>query len=241
MFEVIITMLHRYSRLELIVGKEGFQRLANSTVAVFGLGGVGGGAVEALARAGVGNLVLVDFDTVCVTNINRQIIALESTIGRPKTEVMEERVKEINPDCQTICYNTKYTAENSSQLLSTSYDYVIDAIDMVTSKLHLIESCYQQRIPIISAMGAGNKLDPTKLQVVDISQTHICPLARVVRTELRKRGINQGIQVVYSTERPIRHNQGQNSRTPGSSSVVPPVAGFIMASVVIRSILGIEG
>lgn len=240
-------MLHRFSRLELIVGENGLQRLANSTVAVFGVGGVGGGAVEALARAGVGNLVLIDYDTVCVTNINRQIIALESTVGQPKVDVMYQRVQEINPACNVVCYNTTYTAENADQLLAASYDYVIDAIDMVTSKLHLIESCYRQNIPVISAMGAGNKLDPTKLQVVDLSDTHTCPLAKVVRIELRKRGIRQGIPVVFSTERPISPTQGEAGRentgrklTPGSSSVVPPVAGFIMASVVIREILGIK-
>lgn len=239
-------MLHRFSRLEMIVGSSGLQKLADAKVAVFGLGGVGGSAAEALARSGIGSLVIIDYDQVCLTNINRQVIAVQSTVGRYKVEVMKERIKEINPECNVICYNSTYTPETASELLAADYDYVIDAIDMVTSKLDLLERCYNQQIPIISAMGAGNKLDPTKLEIVDISKTHTCPLAKVVRLELRKRGIAGGIKVVFSSERPLRPIQGESESStsgrrsiPGSSAVVPPVSGYLMASVVIREILGV--
>ncbi len=254
-----IVLLHRFSRTELIIGKSGLERLAHAQVAVFGIGGVGGTAAEALARSGVGRLVLIDYDDVCLTNINRQVIALQSTVGQAKVDVMQERIKAINPKCEVIVYKEFYKPERAHYLLQPDYSYVLDAIDTVSAKLDLLERCYRQGIPVISAMGAGNKLDPTKLEVVDISKTHTCPLAKVVRKELRKRWISKGIQTVFSTELPlpiqadatnckescICPNKDQlefvctkRRSIPGSSAVVPPVAGYLMASVVIRDILG---
>ena len=224
-----------YARTEMLLGKDGTDRLRAAHVAVFGVGGVGGFAVEALVRAGVGSITLVDADTVSLSNINRQIIATHKTVGRYKTEVMRERIGEINPDCKVKCHNLFYSEENDGISLS-DFDYVIDAIDSVRAKLHLIESAIKCHTPIISAMGAGNKLDPTRFTVTDISKTHGCPLAKVIRTELRRRGINR-LKVVFSDEEPIRK---EGERTPGSVSFVPSVAGLILAGEVIKDIARIS-
>ncbi|MBB6217128.1 tRNA A37 threonylcarbamoyladenosine dehydratase [Anaerosolibacter carboniphilus] len=247
--------LHAFSRSELIIGTENLEKLKNSKVAVFGIGGVGTFAVEGLARTGVGSFVLVDDDDICLTNINRQIHALRSTVGKSKVDVMKERVLEINPKATIETHKMLYTAETAEQLLSDDYDYVIDAIDMVTAKLDLVERCSKRGIKIISSMGAGNKLDPTRFEVTDIYKTSICPLAKVMRKELRKRGV-ESLKVVYSKEEPIEPKQinadcktncicPNKDRTctvrhqiPGSIGFVPSVAGLIIASVVVRDLIG---
>jgi tRNA A37 threonylcarbamoyladenosine dehydratase len=250
---------HRFSRMQLLVGKSALDRLAGASVAVFGIGGVGSYAVEALARAGIGSLTLVDFDDICATNINRQIHALENTIGRSKVEVMAERCRQINPACRIIPRHAFYQAETAPELLPSGCDYVLDCIDHITAKLHLIENCVKQRIPVISSMGAANKLDPTQIKVADISATEKCRLARIIRKELRRRGINQGVQVVYSTEEfrplsdeahvcadncicPNREEQRWNCNDRrvilGSSSYIPPIFGLTMAGVVIQQLIG---
>lgn len=231
-------MVHRFSRTELLIGKDGLEVLDSAKVAVFGVGGVGSFAVEALARAGVGGLVLIDHDDVCVTNINRQIHALESTVGRPKVEVLRERVLDINPDARVEAVKRLYCAQNAEELLSDSYDYVVDAIDMVSSKLNLIARCDSLNIPIISSMGAGNKLDPTLFRVADIYETSVCPLARVMRKELRSRGIDT-LKVVYSTESPLVQKGLQNVKYTGSISFVPSVVGLIIAGEVVKDLLTI--
>ncbi|MDD2335360.1 MAG: tRNA threonylcarbamoyladenosine dehydratase, partial [Geobacteraceae bacterium] len=192
--------LHRLSRTEILLGTEGVEKLRHATVAVFGLGGVGGYAAEALCRAGVGRLVIVDFDDICLTNINRQIIALDDTVGKPKALVMAERMKRINPAVDVVPCQDFYSAENSDFLLSEKYDYVLDAIDHITSKLHLIRSCYECGLPIISSMGAASKVDPSLIRVADIAHTHKCRLAKIIRKLLKKQGIEQGVKVVFSTE-----------------------------------------
>ncbi len=237
-------MLHAFSRSEMLIGEEGLKKLKESKVAVFGIGGVGSYTVEALARSGVGKLVLVDHDEVCVSNINRQIHATSKTVGQSKAELMKARVLEINPNIEVIAYKEIYTAETASKLLDESYDYVVDAIDMVTSKIDLIERTKAMGIPIISAMGAANKLDPTKLVVTDIYKTSMCPLAKVMRSELRKKGIKK-LKVVYSTEQPIKPNQnlvhggaGAGRRqTPGSMVFVTATSGLIIGAEVIRDLL----
>ena len=237
-------MLHAFSRSEMLIGEEGLKKLKESKVAVFGIGGVGSYTVEALARSGVGKLVLVDHDEVCVSNINRQIHATSKTVGQSKAELMKARVLEINPNIEVIAYKEMYTAETASKLLDESYDYVVDAIDMVTSKINLIERTKAMGIPIISAMGAANKLDPTKLVVTDIYKTSMCPLAKVMRSELRKKGIKK-LKVVYSTEQPIKPNQnlvhggaGAGRRqTPGSMVFVTATSGLIIGAEVIRDLL----
>ena len=230
------------TRTGLIIGEDGLEKLKNSKVAVFGVGGVGSFAAEALARAGVGNLTLIDFDTVDITNINRQIPALHSTIGKAKVDIMKERILDINPDININIFKEKYNAETSEMILGDGYDYVIDAIDMVTSKIHLVEACIKKNIRIICSMGMGNKLDPTKIEVTDIHKTHTCPLAKVMRKELRDRRIKK-LKVVYSTEQPCELKERiMNGRkiTPGSISFVPSVSGLTLASVVVRELLGIE-
>lgn len=217
------------------------ERLQHSTVAVFGVGGVGSYAVEALARAAVGRLVLVDFDTVCASNINRQIHALEETVGQVKVEVMARRCRSINPQLKVEAHHMAYTAETSEELLGAGYDYVLDCIDNISAKLHLIQSCFERGLPIISSMGAANKLDPAQVQVADISATKKCRLARTMRKELRKRGIERGIKVVYSTEefRPLTGpDAAQRKPLLGSSSYLPPLFGLTMAGVVIRELIG---
>lgn len=192
-------MLHPFSRTELLIGAEGLEKLKNSVVAIFGIGGVGSFTAEALARSGVYRIVLIDGDDICLTNINRQIHALHSTVGKSKAEIMKARILDINPKAEVIIYKEYYNSENAGKLLSNNYDYVIDAIDTIDSKLDLIERCKKRSIPIISAMGAGNKLDPTKLEVDDIYNTSNCPLAKIMRKQLRKRGI-KNLKVVYSKE-----------------------------------------
>jgi tRNA A37 threonylcarbamoyladenosine dehydratase len=240
----------RFDRLALLVGETGLSRLRQASVAVFGLGGVGSYAVEALVRGGVGRLTLIDFDQVDITNCNRQIHAHDGTIGHPKALVMAERCRSINPGLQVEPLQAFYSQETSEELLLRGYDYVLDCIDHITAKLHLIEACVSRRLPIISSMGAANKLDPTRIHVADLADTHKCRLARILRRELRRRGIHGGVKTVYSTElfRPLsagRSNAAaetagnyQCQRAPlGSSSVIPPLFGLTMAGEVIRELL----
>jgi len=225
-------MSDAFSRTALLIGADGLARLEASTVAVIGIGGVGSFAVEALARSGLGGLVLVDDDSVCATNINRQVPALHSTVGRPKVEVMLERVLDINPRIRVEALKLRYDADSGEGILRPGLSYVVDAIDTVSSKIDLIVRARRAGIPIISSMGAGNKLDPTRLEVADISATSICPLARVIRKELRKRGI-ESLKVVYSRETPARLSP------PGSVAFVPSAAGLIIAAEVVRDLLAL--
>ena len=230
-------MMDWEKRTSLVVGDEGIEKLNNASVIIFGVGGVGGFAAEAIARAGVGNITIIDFDDVDITNINRQIIALHSTVGKMKVDVFKERIKDINPNVNITAIAEKYTPEDGEELLSDDYDY---AIDMITSKIHLIETCTKKGIKIISSMGMGNKLDPTKIELTDIYKTSMCPLARVMRRELKNRGIKK-LKVVYSTEKAIEPKEkimNGNKMTAGSVSFVPSVAGLIMASAVINDLLG---
>ncbi|WP_296647297.1 tRNA threonylcarbamoyladenosine dehydratase [Romboutsia sp. 13368] len=227
------------TRTSLIIGDEGVDKLKNSSVIVFGVGGVGSFAAEAIARAGVGNLTIVDFDDVDITNINRQLPALHSTVGKYKVEVMKERILDINPNINIKAIKEVYNKDTSDSILNEKYDYVVDAIDMVTSKIHLIETCKNKGMDIISSMGMGNKLDPTKIEVTDIHKTTICPLARVMRKELKDRKIKK-LKVVYSTEQPAELKKkvlNGKKVTPGSISFVPSVGGLIIASVVINDLL----
>ena len=240
----------QFSRIRMLVGEEAIERLKNSRVAVFGLGGVGGYAVEALARSGVGHLDLVDDDRVCESNLNRQIIATWSTIGRLKTDVAKERVVKINPHCEVTLYQTFVDASTIDQFDFSLFDYVIDAVDTVTAKLLIIERCKEANIPVISCMGAGNKLDPTAFRVTDISKTKVCPLTRVMRRELKKRGIDH-VKVVYSEEEAMtpaaaeepeetENTEAKTRRrraTPGSVAFVPSVTGLIAAGEVIKDLI----
>src|SRR3954447_13926015 len=243
-------MLHQFSRNELAIGKEGLDILKNSTVAVLGIGGVGSFSAEALARSGVGKLILIDKDDVDITNVNRQVIALLSTVGRPKVELMKERIADINPDCEVIALKIFYTEETYEEIFGYNLDFVIDASDTISYKIHLMKECLQRKIPIISSMGAANKMDPTRFQIADISKTHTDPIAKVVRTRLRKEGIKKGIPVVFSDESPIvirediRKEVGKEDAVirkaqlpPSSNAFVPSVAGLIMASYVVRQLL----
>lgn len=236
-------MEESFIRTEMLIGKEALERLKNSTVAVFGIGGVGGFVTEALARCGIGKLVLVDFDTVSISNINRQIIALNSTVNKLKVDVIRDRIKDINPDIQVKTYAEVFNKDSSDKIMNNELDYVVDAIDMVSSKIHLIELCKKMNIPIISSMGTGNKINPTMLEVGDIYDTSICPLARVMRRELRKRDV-ESLKVVYSKEVPIKRNEympKDNSRpVPASISFVPSCAGLIIASEVVKDLAKIE-
>jgi tRNA A37 threonylcarbamoyladenosine dehydratase len=231
-----------FARTELLLGEEGMQKLRAAHVAVFGIGGVGGYVVEALARSGVGELTLVDNDVVSETNLNRQIIALHSTVGRYKTEVMAERIREINPDCKVHAVNLFYTDETKDRFDFSTFDYAVDAIDTLRGKLSIVEQAKQAKIPVISSMGAGNKLDPTAFEVADISKTSVCPLARAMRRELKKRGLS-GLKVVYSKEEPISVGdtgedlpEGKKS-LPGSVAFVPSVVGLIIAGEVVKDIV----
>lgn len=237
-------MLHEYSRTEALIGEEGVQKLAGSKVIVFGIGGVGSYVVEALARCGIGSLTLVDDDVVAVTNMNRQLIALHSTIGQPKTKAAKERIHDIDPEIIVHTYETFYGPKTKEFFDFSEYDYVVDAIDTVTSKLTLIEEAYRTGTRIISCMGTGNKLDPSMFEITDISKTNTCPLAKVVRTELRKRGIKR-CKVLFSKELPVKslkstgETKGSTDRpVPGSISFVPSVAGLMIAGEVVRDILG---
>lgn len=230
-----------FSRTELILGKEAMERLARARVAVFGIGGVGGYAAEALARSGVGALDLVDNDTVSESNINRQIIALHSTVGKYKTDAAAERLRDINPNIGLVLYRTFFMPENAAEFDFTQYDYVVDAIDTVTGKIELVMRAQAAGVPIICAMGAGNKLDPTAFEVSDIYSTSVCPLARVMRYELKKRGV-KALKVVYSREKPIvPAESGENSpkgkAIPGSTAFVPSVVGLIIAGEVVKDIV----
>lgn len=229
-------------RTEMLLGKKSVDRLKSKRVIVFGVGGVGGYVCEALARTGVGEIILVDNDTVSLSNINRQIIALHSTVGRSKVEVMKERILDINPQIKVEAYNTFFTPETSGEFDFTSYDYVVDAIDTVKGKIELVVLCNNANTPIISSMGAGNKLDPCAFKVSDIYKTSVCPLARVMRTELKKRGIKK-LKVVYSEEKPISQEISESTekkRTPASVAFVPSVVGLIVASEVIKDLINEE-
>lgn len=253
-------MLNQFSRTELIFGKEAMEKLANSRVAIFGIGGVGGYTAEALARSGVGTLDLIDDDRVCLTNINRQIFATRKTVGKLKIDVAKERLFEINPDMTVNTYKTFYMPETADQFDFTQYDYIVDAIDTVTGKIELVMNANKCRTPIICSMGAGNKVDPTLFQVADIYSTSVCPLARVMRYELKKRGIRK-LKVVYSTEKPMTpvddmaisckqhcicppgtaRKCTQRNQVPGSNAFVPSVVGLIIAGEVIKDITGVRG
>ena len=230
-------MLNEFSRTELLLGSEKLNKLKNSTVAVFGVGGVGGYVAEALARCGVGHIVLVDNDVVSLTNLNRQVIALQSTIGMPKTEVMKNRITDINPSAVVEVKNCFYLPETSGEFDFSKYDYVVDAIDTVTGKLQLVMQANECGTPIISSMGTGNKLDPTAFEVADIYKTSVCPLARVMRYELKKRGIKK-LKVVYSKEKPvdIGNVEIDGGKNVGSIAFVPSVAGLIIASEVVKDL-----
>lgn len=234
-------MPNPFSRTALLIGEDQIENLKTRRIAVFGVGGVGGYVVEALARTGIGHLVLIDNDTVSLTNLNRQIIALHSTIGKYKVDVMRERALDINPELEVTVHRCFFLPENSAEFDFSSYDYVVDAVDTVTAKLQIIEMAKTANVPVISCMGAGNKLDPTAFVVTDIANTKICPLARVMRRELKKRGIDH-CKVVYSTEPPITpapSEEETNKRaTPGSVAFVPSVAGLIAAGAVIEDLLG---
>jgi len=248
-------MLHQFSRTELAIGPEGLEALRRSTVAVLGIGGVGSIAVEALARTGIGRIVMIDKDVVDITNINRQIHALLTTIGQPKAELMRERIKLINPECDAVALNMFYTEETCERLFAYPLDYVIDASDTITYKIHLIKECLKRGIPVISSMGAANKMDPTRFRVADISQTKVDPIARVIRRKLREEGIAKGVKVVFSTEEPHKPREDVTRRIvpgnapdirkaknpPASNSFVPPVAGLIMVGEVVRGLLEKHG
>ena len=227
-------MENQFSRTETLIGAESLKKLSNSRVAVFGIGGVGGYVVEALARAGVGALDLVDNDDVNITNINRQIIALHSTIGKSKVEVAKARVLDINPMANVRTHKTFFTPETSNEFDFSRYDYVVDAIDSVTGKIELVLKAQEVNTPIISCLGTGNKLHPEMFEISDIYKTSVCPLAKVMRTELKKRGVKK-LKVLYSKEPPIKH-EGQ--RIPASISFTPPVAGLIIAGEVVRDLMG---
>lgn len=233
-----------FQREELLIGKENLEKLQNSHVIVFGVGGVGGFAVEALVRGGIGELTVVDFDTVDITNINRQIIALQSTIGRPKADVIKERAVSINPEIKIHAVKEKYNSEIRDIFFKDkNYDYVIDAIDLVSCKLDLIETAIKKNIPVISSMGTGNKINPTMLEVADIYKTSVCPLAKVMRKELKDRKIKK-LKVVYSKELPMKpfneNGSREKSKNVGSISFVPSTAGLIIASEVIKDICGLK-
>ena len=236
--------LNEFCRTELLIGEEGIEKLHNSKVIVFGIGGVGSFVVEALTRAGVGNLILVDNDTICISNLNRQIHATQVTVGNVKVEAMKARVLSINPNCNVEAKQEFITADNIQEIIPEDIDYVVDAIDTVTSKLALAEYCYKNDIKLIASMGTGNKMDPTQFRVTDVFKTKVCPLAKVMRTELRKRGVKK-LKVVYSEEIPMVPNKGravpsQKRQTPGSISFVPPVAGMIIGGEVIKDLIGIN-
>ena len=253
-------MLNQFSRTQLIFGKENMEKLSNARVAVFGIGGVGGYTIEALARSGVGTLDLIDDDKICLTNLNRQILATRKTVGKYKVDVAAERIHDINPDCVVNCYKTFYMPDTAEQFDFSQYDYVVDAIDTVTGKIMLVEQAKKSNTPVISSMGAGNKVNPAAFEVADIYETSVCPLAKVMRRELKKRGIKK-LKVVYSKEKPIRPEEDLEiscrthcicppgtERTctvrrdiPGSNAFVPSVVGLIIAGEVVKDITGMNG
>ncbi len=249
-------MIHAFSRTEFLIGKDGLDKLKNSKVAVFGIGGVGTYVVEGLARSGIGHFVLIDHDIICITNINRQIHATTKTIGQAKVDVMKQRILEINPQAEVEVFKCFYLPDKSDDLISDDYDYIVDAVDTITAKIDLVIQAQKRGIPIISCMGAGNKLDPTKFQVADIYKTTMDPLSKVMRRELRRRGI-KSLKVVYSTEQPIKSGESEENsydadvvnpeetgitctnkkHAPGSISFVPSVAGLIIAGEVIKELI----
>lgn len=236
--------MHEFSRTELLLGTEGVEKLKNASVMVFGVGGVGSHCIEALARSGVGKLILIDNDTVSLTNINRQSIAYHSTIGRYKTKVMQERIKDICPEIEVETYERFVLPDNVEELILKQPDYVIDAIDTVTAKLALAELCEKHEISLISCMGTGNKLHPELFEITDITKTSVCPLCKVMRRELKARGIRH-LKVLYSKEKPVdlsgrvsEEEKGNRRSIPGSVSFMPPVAGLLIAGEVIRELAG---
>ncbi len=249
-------MLNQFSRTELLLGKEAMEKLRGSRVAVFGIGGVGGYVCEALVRSGVGAFDLIDDDKVCLTNLNRQIIATGSSVGKYKTEVMKERMLDINPEVKVETHQCFFLPENADTFPFEEYDYVVDAVDTVTAKLELVMKCKEKNVPIISSMGAGNKLDASQFRVADIYKTKVCPLAKVMRRELKKRGVKK-LKVVYSEEQPIRpvedmaiscrthcicppgaaHKCTERRDIPGSVAFVPSVAGLIIAGEVVKDLI----
>ena len=247
-------MLNQFSRTQLLLGEEAMNKLKNSRVAVFGVGGVGGYVCEALARSGVGTFDLIDDDKVCLTNLNRQIIATRKTVGKYKVEVMKERILDINPDAQVNIHQCFFLPENADEFSFDAYDYVVDAVDTVTAKIEIIMQAKKKEVPVISSMGAGNKLDPTAFRVADIYKTKVCPLAKVMRRELKKRGVKK-LKVVYSEEQPIqdmsiscrancicppgaKHKCTERRAIPGSVAFVPSVVGLIIAGEVVKDIAG---
>ena len=253
-------MLNQFSRTQLLLGQDGMEQLHQARVAVFGIGGVGGYTVEALARSGIGTLDIIDDDRVCLTNVNRQIYATRKTVGQYKVDVAAERIHEINPDAVVNIYKTFYAPQTAAQFDFTQYDYVVDAIDTVTGKLELIVQAQRAGTPIISCMGAGNKMDPAAFEVADIYKTSVCPLAQVMRRELKKRGVKK-LKVVYSKEPPITPLEDmsisckvhcicppgtvrkctQRRQVPGSNAFVPAAAGLIMAGEVVKDLSAWEG
>ena len=228
-----------HSRTAYVYGEEAINKLSQARVAVFGVGGVGGYICEALCRAGVGHIDVFDRDTVSLSNINRQIIALHSTVGRPKVEVIKERMLDINPDCEINAYNVFYLPENADEFDLSGYDYIADAVDTVAAKLEIAERAHKNGVPVISAMGAGNKTDPTRFEIVDINNTTVCPLARVMRRELKARGIKK-YKVVYSKEEPRKSgviDPESGKAIPGSLSFVPSAMGLIMASAIVNDLV----
>lgn len=239
-------MIHEFSRTELLIGEEGLKRLANATVMVLGVGGVGSHCIEALARSGVGTLILVDNDKVSRTNINRQSIAYLSTVGDYKTKLMKDRIDDICPSINVFTYETFILPENLNEIFEREVDYIVDAIDTVTAKLAVAEYAKEHQIPLISCMGTGNKLHPELFEITDISKTSVCPLCKVMRKELKERGIHH-LKVLYSKEKPVQtsarstgEDKGMRRSLPGSISFVPPVAGLLIAGEVIREIAGVE-
>lgn len=239
-------MIHEFSRTELLIGEEGLNRLANTTVMVLGVGGVGSHCIEALARSGVGTLILVDNDKVSKTNINRQSIAYLSTVGDYKTKLMKDRIDDISPRTNVFTYEKFILPENLHEIFERKVDYIIDAIDTVTTKLAVAEYAKEHHIPLISCMGTGNKLHPELFEIADISKTSVCPLCKVMRKELKERGIHH-LKVLYSKEKPIDtssritgEDKGMRRSLPGSIAFVPPVAGLLIAGEVIREIAGVE-
>lgn len=227
-------MQEQFVRTKLLIGKEAIQKLQQAKIAIFGIGGVGSFVVEALARAGIGELVLIDHDRIAESNINRQIHATHETIGKYKVEEMEKRIKQIYPECKVRTYKVFYQPNSKEKIIDETFNYIIDAVDNVTAKLFIIEQAKKYKIKVISSMGTGNKLDPTKFEVCDISKTTVCPLAKVMRKELKKRKI-EGVKVVYSKEEPIQNDIG----VIGSISFVPSVAGLMMAGEVVKEIIGL--
>ena len=253
-------MLNQFSRTELLIGKEGIEKLKNSKVAIFGIGGVGSFVVEGLVRAGVENFVLIDDDKICLTNLNRQIIATRKTIGKYKADVAKERILEINPNANVEVYKEFYMPDSKTNIINKELSYIVDCVDTVTAKIEIIMQAKKENIPVISSMGTGNKLDPSKFEITDIYKTNICPLAKVMRKELRKRNI-KNLKVIYSKEEPIKPNTESNSscktncicppgtkrkcsirnQVPGSISFVPSVAGLMIAGEIIREFIGKSG